>query len=196
MPGASSAPAASRAKNRKHTSKSPRGTGNTRHSLRNGFNGFLRALPSDRLSCRCRRAKLVSLNLMPASRHQDHTTSPSASHAPVLRERNVHRILPHVRDDRETPLWGRDKIADSAASTAASRGISENRKSNDRPKSGTSNARPGVRCRAQTKPRNYRGSMSAFDASRALFAENHAEACTSRQHRHTQSRPDHSREPE
>jgi hypothetical protein len=26
-------------------------TGNTRHSPRNGFNGFLRALPGDRLSC-------------------------------------------------------------------------------------------------------------------------------------------------
>jgi hypothetical protein len=44
-------------------------------------------------------------NLMPASRHQDHTTSPSASQ----RIRLVHcprpsLPAPNVREDRETPL--------------------------------------------------------------------------------------------
>jgi len=45
-----------------------------------------------------------SANLMPASGHQDHTTSPSASGALVFGAIRVHRIPPHVRDDRETPL--------------------------------------------------------------------------------------------
>ena len=41
---------------------------------------------------------------MPASGHQDHTTSPSASSA-IRQERvHVHRIPPRVRDDREPPL--------------------------------------------------------------------------------------------
>jgi hypothetical protein len=49
-----------------------------RHSLRNGFNGFLRALPGDRAllppSCADR-----SAHLAPASGRQNHTTSPSAA---------------------------------------------------------------------------------------------------------------------
>src|ERR1700688_4508462 len=42
------APAAPRAKCRKQASASPQVHRNTRPSLRNGFNGFLRALPGDR----------------------------------------------------------------------------------------------------------------------------------------------------
>ena len=42
------APAAPRAKCRKHASASPQVRRNTRPSLRNGFNGLLRALPGDR----------------------------------------------------------------------------------------------------------------------------------------------------
>jgi hypothetical protein len=47
---------------------------------RNGFNGFLRTLPGDRafLSPSSLRSLLLK-NLTPASRRQDHTTSPSAS---------------------------------------------------------------------------------------------------------------------
>src|ERR1700681_4398070 len=47
---------------------------------RNGFNGFLRALPGDRafLSPSSLRSLLLK-NLTPASRRQNHTTSPSAS---------------------------------------------------------------------------------------------------------------------
>src|SRR6202140_4757071 len=47
---------------------------------RNGFNGFLRALPGDRafLSPSSLRSLLLK-NLTPASRRQDHTTSPPAS---------------------------------------------------------------------------------------------------------------------
>jgi hypothetical protein len=49
-----------------------------RPSLRNGFNGFLRALPGDRALLSPSLAN-KSANLTPASRRQDHTTSPSAS---------------------------------------------------------------------------------------------------------------------
>jgi hypothetical protein len=48
-----------------------------RPSLRNGFNGFLRALPGDRALLSPSLAN-ESANLTPASRRQDHTTSPSA----------------------------------------------------------------------------------------------------------------------
>ena len=76
-----------------------------RPSLRNGFNGLLRALPGDRLSCHRRPLRSLLLkNLTPASGRQDHTTSPSASRAVRQKRIRVHRIPPHVRDDRETPL--------------------------------------------------------------------------------------------
>ena len=79
-----------------------------RHSLHNGFNGFLRALPGDRALLPPSPA-LLSANLTPASGRQDHTTSPSASSALVRSAISVHRTPPHVRDDRETPLdLGRD----------------------------------------------------------------------------------------
>ena len=68
------------------------GVGNTRVShhgyaetpgipARNGFNGFLRALPGDR-ALLSPSATDHSANLTPASGRQDHTTSPSASEAP------------------------------------------------------------------------------------------------------------------
>jgi hypothetical protein len=65
--------------------------------------GLLRALLGDRAFCHHHREK-NSANLTPASRRQDHTTSPSASGALVRSAIRVHRIPPHVRDDRETPL--------------------------------------------------------------------------------------------
>jgi hypothetical protein len=92
---------------KKHTSKSPQVTpaspGITRHSLRNGFNGFLRALLGDRALLPPSPASLFA-NLTPASGRQDHTTSPSAFRAFRQARVRVHRIPPHVRDDRETPL--------------------------------------------------------------------------------------------
>src|ERR1700690_3244767 len=56
-----------------------------RHSPRNGFNGFLRALPGDRafLPPSPLRSLLLK-NLTPASGRQDHTTSPSARKRPRL----------------------------------------------------------------------------------------------------------------
>jgi hypothetical protein len=46
----------------------------------------------------------IIANLTPAPGRQDHTTSPSASPAVRQKRIRVHRIPPHVRDDRETPL--------------------------------------------------------------------------------------------
>ena len=53
-------------------------TGLTRHSPRNGFNGFLRALLGDRAFFVTVVSGVASANLTPASGRQDHTTSPSA----------------------------------------------------------------------------------------------------------------------
>jgi hypothetical protein len=46
--------------------------------------------------------------LTPASRRQNHTTSPSAFARFVKRAISVHRIPPHVDDVRNAPLSGRD----------------------------------------------------------------------------------------
>jgi hypothetical protein len=55
--------------------------GLTRHSLRDGFNGFLRALPGDRALLPPSFTRIVPRDLTPASGRQDHTTSPSADSA-------------------------------------------------------------------------------------------------------------------
>jgi hypothetical protein len=103
---------------KKHTGVVATGRGGfNRPSLRNGFNGFLRALLGDRAflppsSTQC--ASIVA-NLMPASGHQDHTASPSASSASRLYAppRPPHPA-PNVRDDREPSLLGaRDSAGDS-----------------------------------------------------------------------------------
>jgi hypothetical protein len=98
-------------KNRKHASKSPRS-----HRDHPAFphamvlTAYFRTLPGDRAFLSPSLADLSSANLTPASRRQDHTTSPSAS-APFVRARCLRSrasasiaSLPYVRDDRETPL--------------------------------------------------------------------------------------------
>jgi hypothetical protein len=70
---------------------------------RNGFNGFLRALPGDRAFLPPSSTD-HSVNLTPASGRQDHTTSPSAGQRIRQSAAHVHRIPPRVRDDREPPL--------------------------------------------------------------------------------------------
>ena len=60
-------------------------TGTPGIPARNGFNGFLRALPGDRAFLSPSSALLLA-DLTPASRRQDHTTSPSAS-APFVNQR-------------------------------------------------------------------------------------------------------------
>src|SRR5215216_906742 len=61
-------------------------------------------------SCSSRRTALLPpspalliARLTPAPRRPNHTTSPYASGAYVQRAICVHRISPHVRDDRERP---------------------------------------------------------------------------------------------
>ena len=78
-------------KGRKHTSSHHGRTGTPGIPARNGFNGFLRALPGDRALLSPSSALLLA-NLTPASRRQDHTTSPSASARFVKRAARVHRI--------------------------------------------------------------------------------------------------------
>ena len=82
-------PAASRAMKESTRVSHHRFAETFRHSLRNGFNGFLRGLPGDRAflppSPVLRCASIVT-ELIPASRYQDATTSPSASaHSSVAR---------------------------------------------------------------------------------------------------------------
>src|SRR6266851_3881661 len=110
-----------------HRTHGPRATKSTRQnhryrriirpSLRNGFNGVLRALPGDHawLPPSPVRRESVFTTLAPALERQNHTTSPSAQ-TPFVRAiialgdvRPSHPI-PNVRDDREPPLYGeRDK---------------------------------------------------------------------------------------
>src|SRR6267143_6980820 len=69
---------------------------------------LLRALPGDRALLPPSPAGPTA-SLTPASRCQDHTTSPSASASPVSRAKASTASRPDVRDVRETPLWvGRD----------------------------------------------------------------------------------------
>ncbi len=76
------APAASRAKEEAHEQSHHRYAETIRHSLRNGFNGFLRALLGDRAFLS---PSFVdhSTTLASASGRQNHTTSPSAKRALV-----------------------------------------------------------------------------------------------------------------
>jgi hypothetical protein len=79
--------------NKKHGGRTTGSTGIIRPSLRNGFNGFLRALPGDRaLLPPSPPRSLLLENLTPASGRQDHTTSPYASRRIRLRAACVHRI--------------------------------------------------------------------------------------------------------
>jgi hypothetical protein len=78
MPGASRAPAASRANERKHasvvTAGPPKTSGIPRAA---GFNGLLHALPGDRALCHRHPRDHRLAGLISASRYQDHVASPS-----------------------------------------------------------------------------------------------------------------------
>jgi hypothetical protein len=74
-----------------HTSIHSGGTGNIRHSARDGFTAYIALSPGTGLSCP-RRPRDNPATLTPASGRQDHTTSPSAPAPLVLRRRCVHRI--------------------------------------------------------------------------------------------------------
>src|SRR6266446_10464632 len=81
-------------------------SGGIRPSLRNGFTAYFVLSPVNGFLATVALEKLK--NLTPAPRRQDHTTSPYASGAFVLRASRVHRISPHVRDDRDPPLVCRE----------------------------------------------------------------------------------------
>src|SRR5207249_6261871 len=74
------------------------------------FYGFLRALPGDQ-ACLTPSSTLLIADLTPASRRQNHTTSPSAPARFVKRTARVHRIPPRVDDVAQRPSEGRDRIA-------------------------------------------------------------------------------------
>jgi len=102
------APAVSRAKGRKKAAHEHTGTvGAVRHSLRNGFTAYI-VLSPENGSFASVIGGTPPANLTPAPRRQDHTTSPYASVTLVGRDISVHRISPHVRDDREAPLIRRE----------------------------------------------------------------------------------------
>jgi hypothetical protein len=110
MPGVCATPTALCAKKRKHTSSSHHRYAETiRHSLRDGFNAFLRALPGERAFLSPSSARSIVANLASASRRQNHTTSPSAKRALVspCAQRPSHPA-PDVRDDASAPPDGRE----------------------------------------------------------------------------------------
>jgi hypothetical protein len=111
------APAVSRAIAHRERAHEHTGSAETlRPSLRSGFTAYsvlspvngsfatvISGTPRSIHLDRC-----ATANLTPAPRRQDHTTSPYASRALVLHAHRVHRIPPHVRDDREPTLdWVR-----------------------------------------------------------------------------------------
>ena len=105
---------------RKHTSIHHRSTGTPGIPARNGFNGFLRDLPGDRLVAtvasglrrvRARSGRHASANLTPASGRQDHTTSPSAATSLASVLSIAHRPKPALQP----------RCAQNAAASTASR---------------------------------------------------------------------------
>ena len=102
------APAVSRAIAHRKRAHEHTGSAETlRPSLRNGFTAYFVLSPVNGSFATVDPQKLASANLTPAPRRQDHTTSPYASGAFVLRASRVHHIPPRVRDDRDTPLLSR-----------------------------------------------------------------------------------------
>src|ERR1700692_3568150 len=75
---------------------------------RNGFNGFLRALPGDRAFLSPSPAKTCFRKLdTSVEASGPHDFSVRKQNALVRSAARVHRIQPRVRDDRDTPLeWG------------------------------------------------------------------------------------------
>jgi len=71
-----------------------------RPSLRNGLTAYNALSPVTGFLATVAQ-RIPPRSLMPAPGHQDHTPSPFAPGALVSRTLGVHRIPPHVRDDRE-----------------------------------------------------------------------------------------------
>ena len=80
-----------------------------RHPLRNGFTAYIALSPVERACCHRHFTENFPQSLAPASRRQDHTTSPYASafssgakNTPDAKASIA--FQPTHRDDRETPL--------------------------------------------------------------------------------------------
>src|SRR5437667_5114167 len=102
------APAVSRAIAHKRCAHEHTGSAETlRPSLRSGFTAYFVLSPVNG-SFATVVGGIPPAHLTPAPRRQDHTTSPYASGAFVLRAFRVHRIPPHVRDDHDPPLICRE----------------------------------------------------------------------------------------
>src|SRR3989441_11343988 len=86
-----------------------RAAGAFRPSLRNGFTAYFVLFPENGSFASVATGEALPFpDLAPAPRRPNHTTSPYASGAYVYRAISVHRISPHVRDDREAPLIRRE----------------------------------------------------------------------------------------
>ena len=84
------------------------GTGGaSRPSLRNGFTAYFVLSPENGSFASVATGEAFALpGLTPAPRRPNHTTSPYAPRPLACRALRVHRIPPHVRDDRERPSMG------------------------------------------------------------------------------------------
>ena len=75
-----------------------------RPSLRNGFTAYFALFPENGSFASVARERLSLLvDLTPAPRRQNHTTSPYASATLVRHGLSVHRISPRVSDDGQRP---------------------------------------------------------------------------------------------
>src|SRR6266699_7066684 len=96
---------------KKHTSVVTTGSDvSLRHSPRNGFTAYFVLSPARSGLFVTVISRLLGADLTPASRRQDHTTSPSASAPFVTCAARVHRIPPRVRDDARSPLCGTRRL--------------------------------------------------------------------------------------
>ncbi|OIQ76489.1 hypothetical protein GALL_418260 [mine drainage metagenome] len=93
-------------------------TGNTRHSPRNGFNGFLRALPGDRAFLPPSPAKTcfrqLDASVGASGPHDFAVRNNAARHASLWRPPHP---APNVRDDAYAPLAEAGRRINKAAST-------------------------------------------------------------------------------
>src|SRR6266404_3171685 len=110
MPGAQCTRSLACDRNKAHERSHHGHTGITRHSPRNGFTAYFVLSPARSGLFVTVISRLLGADLTPASRRQNHTTSPSASAPFVTCAARVHRIPPLVRDVRNAPLLGQDVI--------------------------------------------------------------------------------------
>src|SRR6266478_2104125 len=108
MPGAQCTRSLACDRNKAHEHSHHGHTGITRHSPRNGFTAYFVLSPARSGLFVTVISRLLGADLTPASRRQNHTTSPSASAPFVTCAARVHRIPPRVRDVRNAPRPGQD----------------------------------------------------------------------------------------